>query len=65
MQWENGPLQSMSKSAEQTKKSRELHLPKSQPNFSEASQSVWRVTFDFPPEISVFPSVLLLDVRRN
>ena len=53
------------KSAEQTKKSRKLHRPTSQPNFSEASQSVWRLTFDFPPEISVFPSMLLSGLRRN
>ena len=32
-----------------------LHRPKTQPTFSEASQTEWREPFDFPKGISGFP----------
>ena len=46
----------ISKSVEQTKKSRKiLHHHKTQPIFSEASQTKCRKPFDFPTRISSFP----------
>ena len=59
---EDDPLRCISKSAEQTKKSRKIAKPKkkhdnkSRPIFSEAPQTEWReLTINFPTRSSGFP----------
>ena len=66
MWWENDPLQSISKSAEQTKRVENLHNFKSQfifwsfPNRLQKSlETECREPFDFPTRISRFPRALI------
>ena len=52
--WESNPLQSTSKSAEQTKMRRKIDRFKLQPIFSKASQTEQSKPLDFPTSISSF-----------
>ena len=54
MLWENDPLQSIYKSAQQTKKCREITSPQIGAIFSEVSHSEWSEPFDFPSLIFGF-----------
>lgn len=54
MLWENDPLQSIYKSAQQTKKCREITSPQIGAIFSEVSHSEWSEQFDFPSLIFGF-----------
>ena len=53
MWWENEPLQSISKSAEQTQKRRKIASPQKTAHIL-VSQMEWHETFDFQVKFPVF-----------